>query len=101
MVAQGGVRLITAGQTFVFVVRGADKVSMEYIRRTYGVPAQRGARVHWAWPLAGLSGDGTIIGSRGAHLRLRLDGWRQTVIAHPTWLLTYIGRATEVRGDRQ
>lgn len=64
-------------------------MSMDYIRRTYGVPAKRGMRVEY------MSGrdlelmEGTIVGSRGARLRIRLDGAKVTGIYHPTYNLVY------------
>jgi hypothetical protein len=62
---------------------------MEYIRRTYGVPAKRGMRVEY------MSGrdyelmQGVIVGSKGARLRIRLDGDRCSGIYHPTYNLVY------------
>lgn len=63
---------------------------MDYIRRMYGVPAKRDMRVEY------MSGrdyelmDGTIVGSSGARLRIRLDGNRHTTLHHPTYNLVYI-----------
>lgn len=60
---------------------------MQYIRETYGVPAQRGGRVEYTH-----SGRlGTITGSRNAHLRIKLDGDRRSGIYHPTWQMRYLG----------
>lgn len=62
---------------------------MEYIRRTYGVPAKRGMRIEY------MSGrdyelmDGTIVGSKGGYLRIRLDGNRHSGLFHPTYNLVY------------
>lgn len=62
---------------------------MAYIRQTYGVPAKRGMRVEY------MSGrdyelmQGVIVGSRGAHLRIRLDGARHSGLFHPTYNLVY------------
>lgn len=61
---------------------------MEYIRKNYGVPAKRGARIEYAAfepPKAG-----TIVGSKGAHLRIRLDGQKKIKSYHPTWLIKYL-----------
>ncbi|QQP96461.1 hypothetical protein [Lysobacter enzymogenes] len=63
---------------------------MAYIRLTYGVPAKRGMRVEY------MSGrdlelmEGVIVGSKGQHLRIRLDGNRHSGFFHPTYNLVYI-----------
>lgn len=62
-------------------------MSMAYIRTFYGVPAKRGARV--AFTHAERAVQGTIIGSRGAYLRVRWDTGR-TATMHPTWALRYL-----------
>jgi len=61
------------------------EVEMDYIRKFYGVPAKRGARV-----IYGASGYGTIVGSMGAYIRVRMDGEKQVRSYHPTYLMTYI-----------
>jgi hypothetical protein len=62
-------------------------MSMEFIRRTYGVPAKRGGRVEYG---GGRRPElGTICGSKGAHLRIRLDGLKYSMQFHPTWRLRY------------
>jgi hypothetical protein len=61
---------------------------MDYIRRRYGVPAKRGARVHFTE--AEKAVRGTIIGSRGAYLRVRWDESGLTHMMHPTWMLVYV-----------
>lgn len=66
-------------------------MSMDYIRRTYGVPARRGGRVRVeAYP--GVRGMGTITSAPGAHLRIRFDGDAKTHHApfHPTWNIEYL-----------
>lgn len=75
-------------------------MSLEYIRTTYRVPATRGARVQYD------GGDpdecpklGTITGSRGAHLRIKMDGNRRSGIYHPTWSMTYLGVGGEPKGQ--
>jgi hypothetical protein len=56
-----------------------------YVRDYYGVPAKRGMRVE-------IDGKGGVItGFDGAHLRVRLDGEKHSVNAHPTWRVTYEG----------
>jgi hypothetical protein len=58
---------------------------MEYIRKFYNVPAKRGARI-----IYGASWYGTIVGSKGAYLRIRMDGENKIKSYHPTYLITYI-----------
>lgn len=64
-------------------------MSLQYIRDTYGVPAQRGARVEYTGN--GSTIQGTITGSRNAHILVRLDGDRRAVPFHPTWKIRYLG----------
>lgn len=63
-------------------------MSMEYIRKTYGVPAKRGAKIeinsdgiYWA---------GTIVGARGGYLRVRVPGCERILTMHPTWRIFYL-----------
>jgi hypothetical protein len=61
-------------------------MSLSEIRRRYGVPARRGARVTF-------EGEGaTITSARGHHLRLRFDGRLRTEPAkfHPLWEIDYL-----------
>ena len=62
-------------------------MSMDYIRRTYGVPAKRGMTVT-------ICGDGIrvparIVGSRGKYLRLCIPGGKRSHLYHPTDFLEY------------
>lgn len=57
-------------------------MSMEYIRKTYGVPAKRGARIRYNPP--GDTQFGTIVGSSGAYLKIRIDGDKVALRWHPT-----------------
>lgn len=64
-------------------------MSLEYIRRTYNVPAKRGAKVEY------LASDGelveaTIVGARGQYLNVRLGNNKHTSRMHPTWGLKYL-----------
>lgn len=63
-------------------------MSMAYIRKAYGVPAKRGGRVEYTGD--GRSEFGTIAGANGAHLSIRLDGLKHTMLFHPTWRLRYL-----------
>lgn len=64
---------------------------MDYIRTTYRVPAKRGGRVEYTHPVPPRTG--TIVGSRGARLRIRLDGDTNAGNYHPTWQLCYLAAA--------
>ena len=63
-------------------------MSMEYIRTYYRVPAKRGGRVIYT----GSAGarQGTITGSRGARILIRLDGEPNAMVFHPTWQIEYL-----------
>lgn len=59
-------------------------MSMAYIRETYKVPAKRGGRVlvnGWA---------GTIVGSAGQYLKIRLDNSKNIGRYHPTDKIQYL-----------
>lgn len=65
-------------------------MSAEYVRNYYGVPAKRGMRI---------TVDGrpaTIVGFDGARLRIRRDGEKHIVNAHPTWRVDYNPKPSEV-----
>lgn len=68
-------------------------MSLEYIRKTYRVPAKRGGRVEYTGK--GRSELGTIAGASGAHISIRLDGIKHTMPFHPTWKLRYL----DAKGD--
>lgn len=63
-------------------------MSLEYIRKTYGVPAKRLARVEYTGGQEPRTG--TITGASGGSLRVRMDGHRHSAKYHPTWCLTYL-----------
>ena len=62
-------------------------MSMEYIRRAYGVRVKRGDRVTYTG--CGETEHGTVTGADGHYLRIRLDGHKRSGNFHPTWKLTY------------
>jgi hypothetical protein len=74
-------------------------MAMAWIRRNYGVPALRGGRVKFKGKL------GTIVGSSGPYLRVRLDGEKLSRVYHPTWKMEYEaadrqpGAASESEGE--
>ena len=57
---------------------------MEYIRKTYNVPARRGGRVLYG------GRPGVITSADGPYLRIRLDGGNRTGRYHPSYQLVYI-----------
>lgn len=59
-------------------------MTMESIRKGYGVPAKRGARVRF------LGQQGTIVSSAGAYLRVRIDSSKCVLTCHPTWEIEYL-----------
>jgi hypothetical protein len=73
-------------------------MSMDYIRRTYGVPAKRGVRVQFTD--ATKSVQGTIIGSRGQYIRVRWDETGFVHTMHPTWMMVYL-KPPNVRHERR
>lgn len=65
-------------------------MSMKYIRKTYGVPAKRGARVRYTGGAHGPV-EGTISASDGSYIRVRWDGAHRTAGPyHPTWKMEYL-----------
>ena len=70
-------------------------MSMQYIRNTYGVPAKRGARVEYTGEISPTVG--TIVGTEGARLRIRMDGETYTGIYHPTWEMRYLPAQCEAQ----
>ena len=72
-------------------------MSMDYIRRAYGVPAKRGGRV--SYTAAEKAVQGTIVSARGHYLRVRWDESGMTHSMHPTWMLVYL-KPPNVRANR-
>ncbi len=63
-------------------------MSLDYISKSYGVPAKVGGRVEY-------TGNkephlGTITGADGGHVLIRLDGTKHAQPYHPTWELRYL-----------
>lgn len=61
---------------------------LSYISKYYSVPARRGGRVEYAGN--GKIEQGTITGSSGAHLMVRIDGREDSSPFHPTWKIRYL-----------
>lgn len=59
-------------------------MSMDWIRRNYGVPAKVGGKVKFH----GM--DAVITSARGHYLRLKMEGAKRSVIVHPVWSMEYI-----------
>lgn len=63
-------------------------MTLEYIRKTYNVPANPGQRVRFTGnPVPVL---GTIKGVDGGYLMILLDGKKFALPFHPTWELEYL-----------
>lgn len=63
---------------------------MDYIRKFYGVPAKRGARIEFTPGLYRIQ-TGTIIGSIQGRLKVRFDDEpKRVAILHPTWEVRYL-----------
>lgn len=65
-------------------------MSLQYIREYYGVPAKRGGRVKYTGSSRRGPEFGTIVGSKGAHVRIRIDGQKCAENYHPTYALNYL-----------
>lgn len=74
-------------------------MTMEYIRKTYHVPAKRGGRVRYTGGPTPI--DGTITSASGPYIRVRLDDRKMTVRLHPTWEVQYIAEGKTERGGPQ
>ena len=59
-------------------------MSMEYIRKSYAVPAKRGMRVRF------MGREGIITGSDGARLIIKTNDQKRVLICHPTWEMEYL-----------
>lgn len=65
-------------------------MSMDYVRRHYGVPVKRGGRVRLGAGFGPDAGREGTITSASYHVFVRLDGERHVRRFHPTWELDYI-----------
>ena len=69
-------------------------MSVDYIRKSYMVPAKVGGRVRY---FGGKEpAIGTIIGAEGAHLKIRLADTKRAQPFHPTWKIDYLDERGEV-----
>lgn len=66
---------------------------MDWVRQRYAVPARRGGRVEYSGDRLRGPQLGTITGTRGGYVRIRLDGGTHSRSYHPTWELRYLTKA--------
>lgn len=68
-------------------------MSLQYIRKTYCVPAKRGMRIRYT-DGSGVVWNGTITSAKDTFLRVLVDdrvpGYRGRLILHPTESIEYI-----------
>lgn len=64
-------------------------MSLEYIRKTYGVPAKRGAPVRYTTGNGHVM-TGQILSASGQYLRVRFNGHTRPMRCHPTWQMEYL-----------
>ena len=64
-------------------------MSMEYIRKYYGVPAKRGGKVKIINQKVGVQFAGIITGSKDAYLRISINRQRSGLY-HPTDNIVYL-----------
>lgn len=67
-------------------------MSLQYIRKTYGVPAYRGAPVRFTPDSRDKPMVGRIVSSHNGLLRCRFDGTQRPWNCHPTYQLEYLPR---------
>jgi hypothetical protein len=66
----------------------SGRLSFDYVREYYGVPAKRGMRVT-------VDGrPGRITSGNGHYIRVLFDGERRPSICHPTWRVEYFPAAS-------
>lgn len=70
---------------------------MSWVRKSYGVPAKRGARVIYRG--RGCDEFGTICGASDGYLKIRLDGDTRSRQFHPEWMLEYVCGPDPLQGD--
>lgn len=59
--------------------------SIDYIRRTYGVPAEIGKRIHFLYS----DSKGSIVGSESGRILVRFD-YGRVLPLHPSWEIIYL-----------
>ena len=66
-------------------------MSMQTLRNLYGPQIKRGARIRYTGE-PGPAHEGTIVGTRGAYIRVRIETLHRGGIhtLHPTWEVEYL-----------
>lgn len=72
-------------------------MSMDSIRKRYGVPARRGGRVRYM-VRAGVYREGRITSADGDRLVIVIDGDKRGHRYHPTWHMEYLPSLAEAEG---
>ena len=72
--------------------------TLAYIRDRYNVPAQLHGQVRYTG--SGPARLGSIVGTSGASLLIRLDGERDWAPYHPTWEIEYLCAGCEHPHDK-
>lgn len=72
-------------------------MSIDWIRKSYGVQAKVGGRVEYTGDKR--TRQGIITGTRGPHLLILLDGEQKSMPYHPTWALCYLDPAPPSTGE--
>jgi len=72
-------------------------MSLDYIRKAYGVPVSRGCRIKFT-PCTGIAKDGFVVAARGKYIRVRFADMRRTVLLHPTWNVEYLESNNQTEG---
>lgn len=67
----------------------ADDDALEYIRKTYGVPAFKWKKISFRSNEKKKTIPGMIIGGRAGYLIVRLEGREDPAHLHPTWNVLY------------
>lgn len=70
-------------------------MSLQWIRKKYGVPSRRGGRVRYTYKKPARMG--TIRSARGSYLRILLDGDARPGLYHPVWELEYLDVLKEMK----
>jgi hypothetical protein len=65
-------------------------MALEYIKSSYGVPAELGCRIEYSGRDKPV--QGTIQGHSDAHLLVLLDGDKHALPFHPTWKIRYLDK---------
>ena len=63
-------------------------MSMEYIRKTYDVPAKRGVKIKYTGGIKPIFGK--IVGSTHAYIRVKMEETQKIIKFHPTWKIEYL-----------